>query len=246
MSSLRAVTILTPEHVPVRLTPAGLGSRFCALSLDACLILGISVFTTTAATLLLPASLEAAAALTLSFVLVVGYHPFFDIRHEGRSPGKRALGLRVVDARGLPMTTQQALVRSILRTLDFLPFGYALGALAALVDPHGRRLGDLVAGTLVVDERGARLLAAQLPPARRYNSLRTPRIRALVKHRLGLEERDFLVTLCHRADRLDPAARFELMEEAARLFREWLEIDDPDLSGEAMIRDLASLATGDR
>ena len=64
--------------------------------------------------------------------------------------GKRALGLRVVNANGTPVGWVASVVRNLMRTVDMLPLLYGFGLVAALADRHSRRFGDMVAGTLVV------------------------------------------------------------------------------------------------
>ncbi|MBI5369397.1 MAG: hypothetical protein HZA54_20350 [Planctomycetes bacterium] len=119
--------------------------------------------------------------------------------------------------------------------------GYGVGALACLVDPLSRRLGDLAADTLVIREEGQLGFRVLLPPSRRFNSLRTPRTLRLIRHRIGLELREYLLTLCLRAEGLEARARFDLMEAAGRHLRERLDLDDPHLSGENLVRDLTSI-----
>jgi hypothetical protein len=80
------------------------------------------------------------------------------------------LGLRVVANDGAPLGWMPAIVRNLLRTVDALPFGYAVGLISCLCDPYGRRLGDLVAGSLVVH---APPRAAE-PPARIETVLAPP------------------------------------------------------------------------
>jgi uncharacterized RDD family membrane protein YckC len=243
MSAARTSIVLTPEHVPIKLVTAGLGTRFGALLIDFLIILALSTLVSIAG-LALPDALRSSVVITASFLIGFGYHPFFEVRWEGRTPGKRAFGLRVMDDRGLPLSAQQALVRNVVRVADFLPAGYGLGSIFAFFDPLNRRLGDVVARTIVVDERGVLGQAPRLTAARRYNSLRTPRVRRLARHRIGLEERELLVTLCMRSDALNPQARFELMEAAAARYRRVLDIDDAHLSGEALVRDLTAVVTG--
>src|SRR3546814_8030841 len=69
---------------------------------------------------------------------------------NGQTPGKRAMELRVVSADGAPVGWLASIVRNLLRAVDALPVGYGFGLVASLADPHGRRLGDMVASTLVV------------------------------------------------------------------------------------------------
>src|SRR5690606_41981782 len=91
--------------------------------------------------------------LVCLFVVVWAYRIVFEVAWNGRTPGKRVLGLRVVGGDGAPVGWLPAIVRHLLRTVDMLPFGYAAGLLTCLCDRHGRRLGDLVADTVVVHVR---------------------------------------------------------------------------------------------
>jgi uncharacterized RDD family membrane protein YckC len=236
--------IVTPEHVGIRLTPAGPGSRLVALLLDTALILAGAYSLLKVLEALLPAAVSGAVSASAVFVLHWGYHVYFETRHQGRSPGKRAVGLRVVDGRGLPITVQQSFVRNILRALDFAPSFYGVGGIACLLDPDGRRLGDLAADTLVVAERRPLAAADRLTLARRVEDLgdfdNADGARR-IRNRVSLEEREFLATLCQRAERLDDRARYDLMEEVAAHYRRTLEIDAPHLSGENVVRGIVAV-----
>jgi uncharacterized RDD family membrane protein YckC len=235
------VTITTPEHVPIRLEPAGAGSRFLATMIDTSMVLGISSVTGTLLGSFLPAGIAVALTITINFVLTWGWHVFWEVRRQGRSPGKRALRLRVVDARGLPVSLYQSLVRNIVRALDFAPAFYGIGAIVTMVTRSRRRLGDLVADTLVVRDAQPLAYRGQLAAERRHNTLRTPRVMRLARHKIGLEEREFLLTLCIRADRMSPAARYDLMEEVAGVYRRRLGVEGESLSGENFVRDLTAV-----
>jgi uncharacterized RDD family membrane protein YckC len=235
-----APVVVTPEHVPIRLFPAGLGARFMAVFIDSAIILAASL----AVRLLLV--LSPGLATVMVFVLQWGYHMYFEVRHQGRSPGKRICGLRVVDSRGLPITFQQSFVRNIVRVLDSLPFFYGFGGLTSMVDRHRRRLGDLIADTLVIEEHRAADPTRAISDARRFNSLQTPRVLRRLRKQVGLEERELLLSIVLRADTLDPQARFDLMEEAGAYYRRTLEIDDPHLSGENLVRGLLAILYTDR
>ena len=71
----------------------------------------------------------------------------------GRTPGKNALGIRVVGRNGEPIDFVTSAVRNMLRIIDFLPLFYLVGSIAIVATQHDQRLGDLAAGTLVVRER---------------------------------------------------------------------------------------------
>jgi uncharacterized RDD family membrane protein YckC len=233
-----ALTIVTPEHVRIRLEPAGLGSRFLATLIDMFIVQGASTLIYSIARLMVPDGIAAAIFITANFLLTWGWHILFETRYHGRTPGKRALKIRVVDARGLPVSLYQSLVRNITRVLDFAPAFYGIAAIATLLSPTRRRLGDLIADTLVVRDAQPLAYRGQLAAERRHNSLRTPRVQRLIRHRISLEERELLLTLCIRADRMSAAARYDLMEEVADFYRKKLDVDDEEISGENFVRDL--------
>jgi uncharacterized RDD family membrane protein YckC len=232
---------LTPEHVPIELLPAGLGSRFVALLVDLGVVIALSAAAAQLVYGVLPRALAGATATTLGFALSWAYHVYFEVRHQGRPPGKRLVGLRVVDGRGLPLTVQQSFVRNVLRALDALPLFYGVGALACGLDPDRRRLGDRLADTLVVRDVRPFAYDRRLSRARSVSSLQTPRVLRLVQHRIGLAEREFLLRLVQRADALSEEARFDLMQEVGDHYRAVLQIDEPGLSGESLVRGLAAL-----
>ena len=236
-----APVVLTPEHVPIRLFPAGLGARFLALMIDTAIN-----YAAATAVFMLIGVLSPGLFMILNFVLQWGYHMYFEVRHHGRSPGKRVCGLRVVDSRGLPITFQQSFVRNVARAIDFLPLFYGVGGLVCMMDRHRRRLGDIVADTLVIQELKAADPTRAIADARRFNSLQTPRVLRRLRKQVGLEERELLLSLVLRAETLDPKARFDLMEEVGGYYRKTLEIDDPHLSGENLVRGLLAILYTDR
>jgi len=244
--SPRARRILTPEHVEVRLVPAGLGRRFLALLVDAACALALAGASTLPLRLVLSGPALQAAFVTVSFAVGWGWHVFFEAYRAGRTPGKQLLGLRVVDGRGLPLTLEQALVRNVVRVLDFAPLFYGLGALVCQADANRRRLGDVAADTLVIREGGASEELSELRRSAEFNSLRTPRVLRLVRRRIALEEAELLLALTLRADQLSDRARYDLMEDVARHYREKLELEDLPLSGRALVQGLASLVFWDR
>jgi uncharacterized RDD family membrane protein YckC len=238
---MRQLTITTPEHVVIRLQPAGAGSRFLAVMIDSLITVGASGLLATLMFGTLPQGVAAAIFVTASFVLTWGWHVYFETRRNGRTPGKRALSLRVVDARGLPLTVYQSMVRNVARAVDFLPLFYGVGAAATLVNSSGRRLGDVIADTLVVREATPLVGRGDLTAERRHNTLRTPRVQRLIRHRIGLEEREFLLSLCLRAAKLAPEARYDLMEDVAAFYRTKLGLEEEPISGENFVRDLTAL-----
>jgi len=156
------VTVETPEHVEFSYEVAGLGSRFTAGLVDACIqgagILALLVFfwvgtEATSFAAYVESALRGALLLAL-FLFAWGYHLYFEVFRGGQSPGKRMFHLRVVAEGGYPVTLPRAAVRNLLRVVDVLPIPYGIAGVCMFIDPKGRRLGDLAAGTVVVRERG--------------------------------------------------------------------------------------------
>jgi uncharacterized RDD family membrane protein YckC len=100
-----------------------------------------------------------ALALTLGIWLVIDlcfttlYFVAFETFWGGRTPGKHWARIRVVGSRGTGVGWRESLLRNLLRTVDAPSAGYLVGVLAIVASPRAQRLGDLVAGTLVVRER---------------------------------------------------------------------------------------------
>ena len=80
------------------------------------------------------------------------YFVVFETLWHGQTPGKRMVGLRITTDNGLPVGFSHAVIRTTMRIIDFLPVFYAIGLTSALLQKRGKRLGDLVAGTVLVRE----------------------------------------------------------------------------------------------
>jgi uncharacterized RDD family membrane protein YckC len=91
-----------------------------------------------------------ALLVVATFVVQWGYFVAFELAWEGQTPGKKALGLRVVDESGGRAAFTKLAIRNLLRVVDFLPLLYGVGVLVMLASGRGQRVGDLAAGTLVV------------------------------------------------------------------------------------------------
>jgi uncharacterized RDD family membrane protein YckC len=146
-----------PENVRLGFRIAGPGSRLPAYLLD--LLARAAIFYVLASALqilLLPfasTGLLTGAYFVVAFLLEWGYGCFFETWWNGQTPGKRALGLRVIRTEGYAIGFQEAMVRNLLRAADFVPLFYAAGFLTSILNPRLQRIGDLVAGTMVVRER---------------------------------------------------------------------------------------------
>lgn len=140
--------VRTPEAVDVELALAGLGSRGLAYLVDSLckFILMLLSFIPMAA-----GTAGVAITVPLIFAVYFGYDPFFEVRRSGRTPGKRANGIRVVSLTGGPVTFRQSALRSVLRLVDEVTILMS-AALAILISKKNQRVGDMAAGTLVVRE----------------------------------------------------------------------------------------------
>jgi len=94
---------------------------------------------------------EIAIALFLLFCLYWGYFAIFEILWNGQTPGKRQAKIRVISASGRPITVFEGIGRNFMRAIDSIGF-YLVGSVTCAIDKQNRRLGDMVAGTVVVHE----------------------------------------------------------------------------------------------
>src|SRR6059058_523592 len=156
----RRLAIETPEHLVLELELAGVGSRIAAAACDAVLLsvvymaLGIGVATLQTRTG--PpgpwSTLLAVLTVLALFLVFWCYFLLFEALNHGRTPGKRLMGIRVVMDTGHPITFAAAAVRNLIRIVDALPFGM-VGLAFVLFHPQNKRLGDIVAGTVVARDR---------------------------------------------------------------------------------------------
>lgn len=159
--------IETPERVPLHFALASIGNRFLACAIDHALqVLAIMVM---AIALTLIANYSSlgdqfanapkwvkAVLIIIVFLIFSSYFAFFEWIWNGQTPGKRWLKLRVIREDGRPITFWEASVRNLLRTLDMMPAPfYSIGLISVFVSSSDQRVGDMVAGTVVVREREA-------------------------------------------------------------------------------------------
>jgi uncharacterized membrane protein SpoIIM required for sporulation/uncharacterized RDD family membrane protein YckC len=151
----------TPEHVDVRFELAGVGSRMAAALIDSLLLfLGFFIFA-----LLYDAVLGsgpsgrfqgwlAATFIVLVFLWFWGYFTLFEALNGGRTPGKQALGIRVVMDTGRSITPSGAVIRNLVRLIDcYVPIPAAPALIGIFFHPSNKRPGDMAAGTIVVRDR---------------------------------------------------------------------------------------------
>jgi uncharacterized RDD family membrane protein YckC len=151
----------TPEQIPLEFPLAGIGSRSLALAVDTAiqavvgLVLAGIVFAVKSKLFKTPSRSAWALALVVLiwFLLQSGYFALFETIWNGQTPGKRWTHLRVIQDSGRPITVYESFARNILRIVDSLPALYGVAIISALLSEKSKRLGDYVAGTVVVHER---------------------------------------------------------------------------------------------
>jgi uncharacterized membrane protein SpoIIM required for sporulation/uncharacterized RDD family membrane protein YckC len=207
----QVIEIETPEQVTVTVTIAGIGSRAAAAVIDALIILLVLfaswlLLIAPGVGLLGEGAWVLAIGVIATFALFWGYYVLFEGLRDGQTPGKRLLGLRVVQDGGYSVSLAASAVRNIVRLLDMQPFPTGLlGLTVALVSRSGKRLGDMAAGTIVVREH---VHHAAAPVVEREDAGAEPAV-------LTESEYELLERYMSRRDALDPTHRYAIAEQMA-------------------------------
>lgn len=230
----RANAIVTPEAVALDLDTAGIGSRMIALMIDHAIQGALALLFLLPVNLIGSGTAAMVTYVVILFVLLWGYFPIFEGVWNGRTPGKAAQRLRVVQIDGQPVTMGAVILRNVLRIIDFLPGFYAAGTIAMLMNPRAQRLGDMAAGTIVIRERKspeseAARYAGPLPGEAPVDAT-------------GINEREYGLVrgFLQRRDTLDPPARADLAVQIASTIR--VRLNTERLPGEDDERFLEKVA----
>ena len=248
MSLFNRIKIRTPESVELEFTLAGIGNRTIALVVDYLIwgaaLIGVLIFWAVLSFQLQRyfsniKSIElwlTAIAILITFAVYTGYFVFFETLWQGQTPGKRYVNIRVIRDDGQSVGAAQTILRALMRPIDDIAF---IGMLLIIFTKREKRLGDLVAGTLVIQEErpiapatfalspDAESLADQLLITQNFNAL-LPDDFAVIREYL------------QRRSRLDPRARTDLSLKLARQARDLLGMQElpfqmtPDLFLEAV------------
>ena len=194
--------VYTPEGVALRLPAAGPVPRSIAWLIDTAIRLGILLVTSLVVSLIGKAGYG--IYLLVYFMVFWGYPILCEVLFDGQTPGKRALELRVVADDGAPVGWLASITRNLLRTVDFLPVGYGVGLVAGFADPWGRRLGDMVAKTMVI--HAPRDRQSLRPPVEGAQAPLKP---------LQQQEQAAVIAFSERATQLTQERRAELADIAA-------------------------------
>ena len=239
------LTIETPEQTDLEFPIAGIGSRFLALAFDT-VLQGVAI-TAFFFLFLFVANMHwenhpgavtwiAAIFVFVVFLLSYGYFAIFEAVWNGQTPGKRLARIRVIKDSGRPITPSEAVGRNLMRIVDQLPFFYGVGIFTALMNRQNKRLGDFVAGTVVVHEKKLADIrplwqapAESAGPATPYGAAR-----------LSPEEADLIETFLNRRDALDAGVRYRMADQIFARIRPKLTL--PDAGYPSVERILESLA----
>jgi len=167
VDSFDKLTIDTPEQIAIEFPLAGIGSRFLAIVFDilvqfiAYVVLALVAFIVLGGQMsrIWPSAWNwsAAVLILIWFCLYWGYYAFFETIWNGQTPGKRHAGIRVIKDTGRSITAFEAIARNLVRVVDQIPGVYAVGCVTMFLNKRSQRLGDLVAGTVVVHEKAAEI-----------------------------------------------------------------------------------------
>ena len=234
--------MVTPEAVALEFRTANVGSRILAYLIDMAIVLA-GIFVGLFAVALLGQATDVVVpdwvALTIVLVLLpswwLGYFIAFETLWRGRTPGKAALGLRVVTKEGAPVRFRHAAIRGLLGLVDFAVAGGFFAVVFILLTRDNQRLGDLVAGTLVLRERSG--LAVPAPVVFTAPAGLEGYTATLDTSRLTTEEYQAVRTFLLRADSLPPGPRAALVLQLADpLARRLRPPPPPGISPEQFLR----------
>jgi uncharacterized membrane protein SpoIIM required for sporulation/uncharacterized RDD family membrane protein YckC len=243
-SLTQTVDIETPELVVLSYTIAGLGSRVYAALIDLIIcavmliafVIGMIVLAARSGPRLpqtTPSNAWAFAIIILfQFAILWGYYLLFEALNDGQTPGKRLLKLRAVRDGGYSIGFAASAVRNLMRIVDLQPaFSYAIGIGSVLFTKSGKRLGDIVAGTIVVRESFVRQPVRPAAPAASDAAVAAP-----LSAQLSDDEFRLLERWADRRNSLEPQRRRELTAQVAARLRKTVPLGDPSRESAALAR----------
>ena len=230
-------TISTPEGVDLHMRLGGVGSRFSAglvdLPIKAALVVGAAVLAA-----LIGGGLASFAVFGAGLLFaMVFYDVLFEVRSGGRTPGKRRVGLRVVQADGAPVGLRASAVRNVMRLIEGLPLLYFPAIVSILVTRDNQRLGDLAAGTVVVHEG-----SAPRRPVTPFRSLEPTAPAHTADWDVSAvtgEELAAVRSFLERRYDFSPASREQVAQRLANALRSRVAGAPPGMSAERFLEELA-------
>lgn len=216
---LDKLTIDTPEQISIEFPLAGIGSRFLAVAVDTLIqVVGVLMLVLISSFLkpdlarFWPSAWNWTAAILILvfFTLYWGYYAVFETLWKGQTAGKRLADIRVIKDDGRPVTAYEAVARNLVRVVDQQPFPlYGVGIITMFVNKKNKRIGDFVAGTVVVHER-------KHDSGLFFNTASQPRGAALDVSKLSSRELEVIETFLARRLDLVPELRRATAERLAQ------------------------------
>lgn len=232
------LAVLTPESVEFELKPADLGSRFIAILIDTIIQILLIIPVIVLIVLmefLMPGKSNfnfLASWLTgLLFILLFilgfsGYHIFFELMWNGKTPGKRIASIKVIRDGGFPVEVTSSFIRNLIRIVDFVPFYYFAGIISIVLCKNKKRLGDIVAGTIVIKE-----YADIPPPVLLKHEECSTGINLSCLEKITEHEYTLIRELLLRHEELDSNSRKSIASKIAEALIEKLEMDRRHIEG---------------
>jgi uncharacterized RDD family membrane protein YckC len=191
--------IETPEGVELLLRPAGPAPRALAWLAD--VFIRSIVYMMVGMFFSVFGRFGTGVIMIVIFLLEWFYPVLFEIYWQGETPGKRWMGLRVLNDNGTPVSWGPSLIRNLLRAVDFLPLFYGFGLISMFMNRDFKRLGDLAAGTIVTYKDN--LMHTSVVP---QTTASTPPLA------LKLEEQRAIINFAERSQRLTDVRAAELAD----------------------------------
>jgi uncharacterized RDD family membrane protein YckC len=232
--------VLTPEYVQFDFVLAGLYSRFLAWAVDTLVVL----LATSVAVLL--GGISPFISIVVYFLIDWGYAIALEIAWSGQTLGKRLMGLRVIQESGVRIGFHQAVLRNLARPVDRLPALYLVGGSVALFSGSHQRLGDMLAGTVVIRERALKVPSA-LPAAEgQAGLLADPQFRARAG-KLPPDDQALIFSAAFRREELGMDARLKLFAALSRRMQDEFGFDCPEhLSDEKLVLFIAAALSAEK
>jgi uncharacterized RDD family membrane protein YckC len=227
------ISIQSTELVFLESELANLGSRAMAYLIDTvikvCAILAVFAFFSWTKLL---AGKGMAVLIVLIAIITLGYHVFFEIILNGQTPGKKAAGLRVIKNDGTRLSVLDVFIRNVLRIVDFFPVYYVLAMVVIFFERHNRRIGDLIANTVVIYVRQGNQSIEKFIESRSVSAQPNQAIIIDGLEKLSATDHDIIKGLYSRIESLDEQDKKRILDKFEQAFAKKLTISgttDPEV-----------------
>ncbi|MGN7409406.1 RDD family protein [Sporosarcina sp. SAFN-010] len=226
------IGIKTPEFVSLQFQLAGLGSRSAAFIIDQLILTVVNISVLIVLAIFYTRDIDFFAfagmdslilglAILGLFIVNTGYFVIMEYFSGGKTIGKRLLGIRAIQENGHSLTLLSSFIRNFLRVIDSLPAGYFLGIVLIFFHSKHKRIGDLVAGTIVVHERQTKKQNKQTPIEKEIAMKQLAKEDLVIEdwalRSIGQKDWKLIETYSNRLTQLSENERSELTEKVANL-----------------------------